>query len=87
MKSNHLIELFGLYAMRIDANLDQFRPIYQSDTEINDSGSTNSLVQHFGTELYKNSLRMAEKYQIFFCLENYVRETVSDVMEEEYGSD
>lgn len=41
----------------------------------------------FSAELREDSLEMSEYYEVFYCLENTIRDLVSDILKDEFGLD
>lgn len=90
MRPDEAIKLFGLNNIAIESEIRQIEKDY--DIDLGHKDQTNKNVDHiyypqFTERLRIEASRMSKNYTIFYCLENSIRELISQRLEEQYGVD
>ena len=92
MNSEHQLKLFHLSYSMIHAELDSVEKQYGIDLGRRQSkeGTTDQdqgYYLQFASAVRKEAASMAEHYQLFYCLENSIRELVSTQLQSAHGAD
>lgn len=91
MTGEDLVKLFGLNNVLIEHEIRRTEKelaidLGHRDLET-DSGESNSYYPQFPAKLRAEARRMAIHYEIFYCLENEMRQLISDRLLESHGVD
>ncbi|WP_319775524.1 Swt1 family HEPN domain-containing protein [Breoghania sp.] len=85
-----LIRAFGMTGLQIVSELNSVEERFGVDLGIPNKQVKNRKVSEydqFEVELRQEAARMSEFYEVFYCLENSIRNLVKDIMVEAEGSD
>ncbi len=86
MRAEDRIKLFGMSHALVERDLDKVEKMYVLDlcrfeTDVKDE----VYYPQFDSSLRSEASKMAEHYEIFYCLEKSIRELISETLESEYG--
>lgn len=90
MRSENAIKLFGLNNLTIEAEIQRIEKEFDVDLGHQAKKELNldqTYYPQFTERLRIEAERMSENYVIFYCLENSIREIITQRLEEEYGQD
>ena len=90
MRSENAIKLFGLNNLTIEAEIQRIEKEFDVDLGHQAKEERNldqTYYPQFTERLRIEAERMSENYVIFYCLENSIREIITQRLEEEYGQD
>lgn len=85
-----LIRAFGMSGLQIVTGLNQIEREYGvslGHSILASASRRTEEYEQFESGTRADAARMSEFYEIFYCLENSIRDLVSDVMAETYGAD
>lgn len=85
----NLIRLFGMSTLQIKSSLQTLEKDFQIQLSpgLNDSGNENKYYTQFDFDIRQKAKKMAEQYEIFYCLENSIRTIVREVLSKKFGVD
>ena len=90
MRADEAVKLFGPNNLTVESSIRQIEREFIVDLGHN-KGDEERIDQTYYpqfTELLRNEAsRMSKNYEIFYCLENSIRELIVQLLEERYGSD
>ena len=90
MRAEKAIKLFGLNNLTIEAEIQRIEKEFDVDLGHQAKEERNldqTYYPQFTERLRIEAERMSENYVIFYCLENSIREIISQRLEEQYGQD
>ncbi|WP_191086048.1 Swt1 family HEPN domain-containing protein [Roseococcus microcysteis] len=90
MKDLHAIKLFGLNNLAIESEirrLERELSINLGHHNIVKKEDESSYFPQFDYDIRKEAAEMAAHYQIFYCLENFIRKLVVERLKETHGPD
>ena len=90
MKRDEVIKLFGLNNLTIEAEIRQIEKNLSVDLghrTKNNSKLDQIYYPQFPERIRNEASKMAENYIIFYCLENSIRELITQRLEEKYSED
>ncbi|MCR9221816.1 MAG: Swt1 family HEPN domain-containing protein [Alphaproteobacteria bacterium] len=90
MRPEEAIKLFGLNNLSIESEMQKIERTYDVDLghrRESESKVDQNYYPQFVERLRKEAARMSVNYAIFYCLENSIREIISQRLEEENGAD
>lgn len=90
MKSLDYIKFFGLNNLTIESDLRRIQRSIEMDIGHSGLSSRNkdsNYYPQFAEKLRREADEMGRHYAIFYCLENSIRELISERLEELYGTD
>jgi len=92
MKKQDAIRLFGLNNLLIESEIQRIEQIYDEDlghtTRTKEQEELDeTYYPQFSSKHRKEASSMASHYDVFYCLENSIREMISQRLEEEHGED
>lgn len=85
-----LVRAFGMSGLQVSSRLRQVEKDYAVDLGFDRSSAKNRKAaeyEQFEASLRAEAARMSEFYEVFYCLENSMRELVADIMVEAEGAD
>lgn len=85
-----LIRAFGMTGMQISARLQEIEEEFAIDLghlPNKTKGRKFAEYEQFDASLRKEAARMSELYEVFYCLENSIRQLVSDILIDAEGVD
>lgn len=88
MRSDEAIKLFGLNNLTIESDIKRIEREYGVDLghkENDEETIDEKYYPQFTERLRAEASRMSANYAIFYCLENSIREIISQRLEEQYG--
>ena len=89
MKHDAIVKLFGLNNLSIEADVRRVEREFNVDFGHRDKGETAKLdakyYPQFAERLRDEASNMAVHYTVFYCLENSIRELISERLTDEYG--
>ena len=90
MRGEEVIKLFGLNNLIIESDIRQIEQKYDVDLGHKDNREQRfdqTYYPQFSERLRAEASRMSTNYEIFYCLENSIREIIVQRLEEERGTD
>lgn len=90
MQAEKAIKLFGLNNLTIEAEIQRVEKEFDVDLGRQAKPERNldqTYYPQFPERLRNEAARMSENYAIFYCLENSIREIITQRLEEKYGQD
>lgn len=90
MKNSDYIKYFGLNNLTIEAELRRIQRSTEMDighSTLNNKSRESNYYPQFTERLRREADEMGRHYAIFYCLENFIRELISERLEELYGPD
>lgn len=90
MRPEEAIKLFGLNNLTIEAEVKRIEKDFGIDfghRTRGDSKLDQTYYPQFPERIRNEASKMAENYIIFYCLENSIREIITQRLEEEYNDD
>ena len=90
MRLEEAIKLFGLNNLTIESEIRKLERQYDVELGHNDDHEEKidqTYYPQFTERLRTEASRMSKNYAIFYCLENSIRETIVQRLEEQHGSD
>ena len=88
MRPEQAIKLFGLNNLAIEADVRRIETDFGIDLgrhTKNESNLDQTYYPQFSERIRNEASRMANNYIIFYCLENSIREIITERLKEEYG--
>lgn len=82
-----IVKQFGMSNFLIETNIRKLQDDQGIDLGHGDKSTveTDQIYEHFQKDIRLQAKKMAEYYEIFFCLENSIRDLISDVLSEQAG--
>ena len=90
MRAEDAIKLFGLNNLSVESSVRQTERVFDVDfghRKDREQGTDQTYYPQFIERLRREASRMSRSYQIFYCLENSIREMIVQRLEEQYGTD
>jgi hypothetical protein len=90
MRADEAIKLFGLNNLSIESNIRQIEREHDIDLghkDDQDQRIDQTYYPQFTERLRAEASRMSTNYAIFYCLENSIREILTQRLEEQHGED
>ena len=90
MRAEDAIKLFGLNNLSVESSIRQTERVFDVDfghRKDREQGTDQTYYPQFIERLRREASRMSRSYQIFYCLENSIREMIVQRLEEQYGTD
>lgn len=90
MKKSAIIKAFGMTNMLLESDLDRIEREFGLDLgrgRIVNEDEWNEYLDSFDVSLNVEASVMAQRYQVFYCLERSIRGLVGDVLEAAEGND
>lgn len=85
----NLIKLFGITNQFVELDLDRIEEKYEIDLGRTKNKTETERIYYpqFELEIRRDAKRMAEHYEIFYCLEVSIRDLISTTLESSAGND
>ncbi len=90
MRAEEAIRLFGLNNLSIESEIRQIerrRDVDLGHTNDQEQRIDQTYYPQFSERIRAEASRMSASYEIFYCLENSIREIIVQRLEEQHGSD
>ena len=89
MRLEEALKLFGLNNLTIESGIRKIEKEYEVNLGHNEDQEQNidqTYYPQFTERLRNEASRMSKNYAIFYCLENSIRETIVERLEEQHGT-
>lgn len=88
--ANNIIRLFGMSALQIKSSLDSIEKEYDLSIHSKNQNSfrkDNEFYPQFDFNVRSKAKKMAQYYEIFYCLENSIRQIIREVLISKFGDE
>ena len=90
MRAEDAIRLFGLNNLTVESSIRQTERTFDVDfghRRDREQKTDQTYYPQFTERLRREASRMSRSYEIFYCLENSIREMIAQRLEEQHGTD
>lgn len=90
MRAEDAIRLFGLNNLTVESSIRQTERTFDVDfghRKNREQRTDQTYYPQFAERLRREASRMSKSYEIFYCLENSIREMIAQRLEEQHGTD
>lgn len=84
------LRAFGMSGLQVQDDLTQVEDRFSLELRGREPAKVSREIEGYGqfeAELRRDAVEMSEYYEVFYCLENTIRDLVSGILKEEFGVD